>query len=165
MMQQTHRPLRATYRLQLHGEFTLAAARAIIPYLARLGISHVYASPILAARPGSTHGYDVVDPTRVNPELGGEGEFRRFVEALHAHDLGLLLDIVPNHMGTGNANPFWDDLLANGRGSRFAHWFDIDWGAGTGDAREKIVLPVLGGELDEVVGRGELSIVRDAATS
>src|SRR5687768_3499293 len=161
MMQQTHRPLRATYRLQLHGEFTLAAARAIIPYLARLGISHVYASPILAARPGSTHGYDVVDPARVNPEVGGERAFRGFTHELHAHGMGLVLDIVPNHMGTGSANPYWEDVLAHGPHSRWAHWFDIDWRVGGAADRPRVVLPVLGDELDLVIGRGELSVERD----
>jgi malto-oligosyltrehalose synthase len=153
-------PLRATYRLQLHKDFSLDAAREIVPYLARLGVSHAYVSPILAARPGSTHGYDVVDPARVNPELGGEASLRGFVDALHGHDMGLLLDIVPNHMGTGSANPYWQDVLARGRQSRFAHWFDIDWHATGDDGPERIVLPVLGDEIEAVVERGELAVIR-----
>src|SRR5918997_5988693 len=99
--QQTQRPLRATYRLQMHKGFTLDDARKIVPYLAKLGISHVYTSPILKARPGSTHGYDVADPKIVNPELGGEDAFRALVREIHANELGWILDIVPNHMGTG----------------------------------------------------------------
>lgn len=152
------RPLRATYRLQVHKDFTLADASAIVPYLAQLGISHVYTSPILKARPGSTHGYDVADPTLVNPELGGEDAFRAFVTALHDHDLGYVLDIVPNHMGTGSSNPYWEDVLANGRESIHGHWFDIDWDSLDAALRGRVMLPVLGDELDAVLGRGEISI-------
>ena len=159
-MPHRRRPLRATYRLQIHREFTLADARGIVPYLHRLGVSHVYASPLLTARAGSTHGYDVVDPTLINPELGGEAAFRGFVHELHAHDMGLLLDIVPNHMGTGSENPFWEDVLAHGRHSRYAHWFDIDWMSGSTDGRPRVVLPVLADELEAVIRRGEVSVAR-----
>jgi len=157
-MSQPARPLRATYRLQLHKDFTLGEARAIVPYLAELGISHVYTSPILKARPGSTHGYDVADPKIVSPELGGEDAFRAFVTTLHEHDLGYVLDIVPNHMGTGSSNPYWEDVLANGRESIYGHWFDIDWDAPDPALRGRVMLPVLGGELEAVLGRGEISI-------
>jgi (1->4)-alpha-D-glucan 1-alpha-D-glucosylmutase len=119
--------LRATYRVQVHKDFTLADARAILGYLRRLGVSHLYSSPILTAKPGSTHGYDVVDPTVVNPEIGGDEERRRLVSALRDDDLGFLVDIVPNHMGATPENRFWEDVLANGRDSEYAGWFDIDW--------------------------------------
>src|SRR5919106_3604340 len=119
--------LTATYRVQMNKDFRLADARAIVPYLDALGISHLYASPMLAARPGSMHGYDVTDPTRLNPELGTEEELRTLAAELRERGMGIVLDIVPNHMGTGPANPFWEDLLANGRRSPSAHWFDVDW--------------------------------------
>jgi maltooligosyltrehalose synthase len=97
---------RATMRLQLNKDFTFDQARAVVPYLAKLGISHVYASPILAARPGSMHSYDTVDPTRINPELGGREGLRRFSEELRRHDMGLIVDIVPNHMAATAENPW-----------------------------------------------------------
>ena len=158
MTQQTTRPLRATYRLQMHKDFTLDNAREIVPYLAQLGVSHLYTSPILKARPGSTHGYDVADPKMVNPELGGEESFRALVETLHEHELGYILDIVPNHMGTGSSNPYWEDVLANGRESIYGHWFDIDWDAPDPALQGRVLLPVLGSELDEALSKGELSI-------
>ena len=96
----------ATYRLQLHAGFGFDDARRLVPYLHRLGVSHLYLSPVLAARPGSTHGYDVVDPTRANPALGGEPGFEALVDAAHERGMGVLLDIVPNHMGAGPANPY-----------------------------------------------------------
>lgn len=105
-------PLRATLRLQFHQGFSLDDAVPLVPYFARLGISHLYASPLLCARTGSMHGYDVVDPTRVNPELGGEAALRRLVSALRAHGMGLILDVVSNHMAVGGSdNPWWLDLL------------------------------------------------------
>ena len=118
---------RATLRLQFHKDFTFADAARLVPYFAALGVSHVYASPILTARPGSPHGYDVIDPTRVNPELGGEDGLRALVAALRRVDLGLIVDIVPNHMALGHGNAWWWDVLANGAASRYAHFFDIDW--------------------------------------
>ncbi|MEG8054584.1 alpha-amylase family glycosyl hydrolase [Sphingomonas aerolata] len=112
---------RATYRMQFHKDFTFADAEAQVPYLAALGISHLYASPIATARSGSTHGYDVVDPTRINPELGGEARFRRLVDRLKAHGMGMIVDIVPNHMGVaGGENGWWNDVLANGASSHYA---------------------------------------------
>ncbi|HEU4565775.1 MAG TPA: malto-oligosyltrehalose synthase, partial [Gemmatimonadaceae bacterium] len=158
----TARPLAATYRLQLRAEFPLDAVRAIVPYLHRLGVSHIYSSPVLASRPGSTHGYDVADPTRIDPELGDEGGRLALVRELHRHEMGWLLDIVPNHMGTGPSNPFWEDVLARGRASRWAHWFDVDWADRPQRLRGRILLPVLGDDLDAVIERGELSLVRES---
>lgn len=149
-------PLTATYRLQLNARFTLKQAREIVAYLAELGISHLYCSPMLAARRGSVHGYDVVDPTRLNPELGDDADLRALADELRAHGMGLLLDVVPNHMAADAANPFWDDVLRHGEGSPWAHWFDIDWGAA--GKRRQVVLPVLGDELDRVVDCGELAV-------
>ncbi len=153
-------PFRATCRLQLNAGFDLRAARDVVPYLARLGVSHVYASPVLTARRGSTHGYDVADPARVNPELGGEDALGELVEALHTHGMGLLLDIVPNHMGTGGDNPYWLDVLRHGRGSRWAKWFDIDWEAPHPQLRNRVMLPVLGDHLEKVLERNELTLAR-----
>jgi (1->4)-alpha-D-glucan 1-alpha-D-glucosylmutase len=153
-------PLRATCRLQLNADFDLRAARAVVPYLARLGISHVYASPVLESRGGSTHGYDVVDPTRLDPDLGTEEDWRELIDELRARGMGLLLDIVPNHMATGHENPYWEDVLALGRRSRHAAWFDIDWEAPQRDLRGRVMLPVLGDSLGKVIARGEISLVR-----
>ncbi|MGE5728329.1 MAG: malto-oligosyltrehalose synthase, partial [Gemmatimonas sp.] len=151
-------PLRATYRLQLNSEFTLDDARAIVPYLARLGISHIYTSPVLRSRPGSTHGYDVVDPTRLDPELGSDASFDALVTELRAHDMGMILDIVPNHMGVGADNPFWDDLFANGPASRYASWFDVDWNATPRGLRGRVLIPILGKELSEAVEANEITL-------
>jgi (1->4)-alpha-D-glucan 1-alpha-D-glucosylmutase len=147
----------ATLRLQFHRGFTFADAAALVPYFARLGISHLYASPIATARPGSQHGYDVIDATRVNPELGGEEGLAALSSALAAAGMGLILDIVPNHMAADTANAWWADVLRHGRTSRFARWFDIDW-----DAGDKVLLPILGRPLDEVVAAGELERDGDA---
>ncbi len=143
---------RATYRIQFHKNFTFADAEALVPYLDELGISHLYASPITTARSGSTHGYDVVDPTRINPELGGEEAFRSLVAALRARDMGVIIDIVPNHMGVaGGENAWWNDVLTHGDDSEFARYFDIDW-------REKLVLPILGDPLAETLTSGTLKV-------
>jgi maltooligosyltrehalose synthase len=101
---------RATYRLQFQRGFTLRAARELVPYFEALGVSHLYASPLLAARPGSTHGYDVCDPTRRNPQIGSEAEFAAFASALRERGMGLVLDIVPNHMAAVRENPWWWDV-------------------------------------------------------
>ena len=150
--------LGATYRLQLHEDFTFEEARTIVPYLKRLGVTHLYASPILKARPGSTHGYDVADPTVANPELGGEEARKRLTSAIADAGLGLLLDIVPNHMGTGSANPFWEDVLTHGPASRYASWFDIRWSGAVEPLRGRVLLPVLGDKLPAVIERGELGV-------
>ncbi|HEU4586246.1 MAG TPA: malto-oligosyltrehalose synthase, partial [Gemmatimonadaceae bacterium] len=149
-------PLRATYRLQLGAAFTLEHAREIVPYLSRLGISHMYLSPVLRSRTGSEHGYDVVDPTRLDPEIGGRTEWDALVRTLHEHGMGILLDIVPNHMGVGSENPYWDDLFANGPASRYAPWFDIDWGETRLGVRGRVLVPILGDDLDAVIARGEI---------
>lgn len=147
--------LKATYRLQLHAQFRLADATAIVPYLHALGVSHLYASPILVARPGSQHGYDVVDPARINPELGDERDLITLSDALHERGMGLLVDIVPNHMGIGAHNRYWEDVLAHGERSRYAKWFDIAWDMH--DDR-KLVLPFLADDLDRVIERDELRV-------
>ena len=155
-------PPRATYRLQFHEGFTFADAEAVVPYLARLGISHVYASPLQRARPGSTHGYDIVDHTQINPEIGGEGGFQSFTDALHAHGLKLLLDIVPNHMGVGGAdNPWWLSVLEWGGLSPFAHAFDIDWERL--GANGKLVIPFLGERYGQALENGALELKFDEA--
>ena len=148
----------ATARLQLHESFDLRAAAAQVPYYAALGISHLYLSPIAQARSGSTHGYDVVDPTRVSSALGGEQALGQLVDALHAHDMGLLLDIVPNHMAASTENPWWRDVLQRGRDSRHAGWFDIDWSSP--EAAGRVWLPVLGKPLAEVLEEGGLTLTR-----
>ncbi len=115
----------ASYRLQLHAGFPLAEAEHVLPYLADLGISHVYLSPCLQAVPGSQHGYDVTDPTRISEDLGGEPAWASFVDCARSHDLRILLDIVPNHMSASEHNPWWDHVLAHGPFSEFAEYFDF----------------------------------------
>ena len=144
---------RATLRLQFHRGFTFADAEALVPYFARLGVSHLYASPIALARPGSMHGYDVIDPTTVNPELGGEAALRSLAAALAAAGLGLIADIVPNHMAADPANVWWADVLRHGRASRYAAFFDIDW-----EADPKVLLPILGKPLAETMAAGEIDV-------
>jgi (1->4)-alpha-D-glucan 1-alpha-D-glucosylmutase len=155
--------LRATYRLQFTPDFGFADAAALAPYLGELGISHVYASPVFAARPGSTHGYDVTDPNRFNPELGTEAEFHAMAAAFRAHGLGLILDIVPNHMGVGGStNRFWLSVLEWGAESPFAHWFDIDWNAPQPGLAGKLLVPLLGAEYGDVLADGGLELRFDA---
>ena len=136
----------STYRVQLSAAFGFAAARAVVPYLAGLGVTHLYTSPILQARSGSSHGYDVVDPTRVSSELGGEAGLRDLVAALRAAGMGLIVDLVPNHMTTSDESPWWVDSLRGGPSAAAARVFDIDWEAGGG----KVRLPVLGGPVETV---------------
>ncbi|KVO68476.1 hypothetical protein WJ79_25455 [Burkholderia ubonensis] len=150
----------ATLRLQFHHGYPFSAAEAAIDYFAALGISHLYASPIFAAQPGSRHGYDVVDPNLVNPELGGETALRRLAARLHDNGMGLIVDIVPNHMGIGAANRWWQDVLTHGRASRYASFFDIDWASRALDARGKVLLPVLAEPLAVVLARGQLQLAR-----
>jgi (1->4)-alpha-D-glucan 1-alpha-D-glucosylmutase len=148
----------ATYRLQLHAGFTLADTRALVPYLRRLGVSHLHCSPLLRSRRGSTHGYDVVDPTMLDPELGTEADLAALHRTLTEHGMGIVLDIVPNHMAASAENPAWEDVLAHGPASRYARWFDIDWRASEPDLRSRVLLPVLGDPRAEVLRRGEITL-------
>ncbi|AXI61415.1 malto-oligosyltrehalose synthase [Pseudomonas kribbensis] len=155
--------LRATLRLQFHKGFTLDEAVPLVAYFARLGISHVYASPLLAARAGSMHGYDVVDPTRVNPELGGEPALRRLVAALREHGMGLILDIVSNHMAVGGGdNPWWLDLLEWGRLSPYGEFFDIQWHSPDPLMEGQLLLPFLGSDYGIALQDGTLPLVFNA---
>jgi (1->4)-alpha-D-glucan 1-alpha-D-glucosylmutase len=151
-------------RLQLHKGFTFADASSLAPYLVDLGCSHVYSSPILTARAGSIHGYDVVDPTSVNPELGGERGFREFVTVLRAAGLGLIVDIVPNHMAVGGSdNLWWTDLLQYGRSSRYADFFDVDWETSDPDLRGKVLAPFLGRAYGKALDAGEIQLAKAAS--
>ena len=141
---------RATLRLQFHKGFTFADAEALVPYFAALGISHLYASPITAARSGSLHGYDVIDHTRINPELGGEEALKRLVDALRREKIGLIADIVPNHMAATLENAWWADVLRRGRDSRYARYFDIDWESEDPELCGKVFLPWLAKPRHEV---------------
>lgn len=160
---ETARVPRATYRLQFHAGFRFADAERIAPYLAELGVSHVYASPYLKARAGSTHGYDVVDHNALNPELGDEAEFDRLCTTLEGVGLAQLLDIVPNHMGVlGSDNAWWLDVLEHGPASPHAQTFDIDWESPAAGSPGKVLVPLLGGSYGEVLERGELKLAFDA---
>ncbi|MGE5651324.1 MAG: malto-oligosyltrehalose synthase [Bacillota bacterium] len=152
----------STARLQLHKEFNFEQAAEVVPYYASLGVSHIYASPILTARSGSMHGYDIVDPTHINPELGGEEGLRRLVEHIRAAGMGLILDIVPNHMGVGSENPWWQHVLEWGQGSPYAHWFDIDWQPADESLRGKVMAPFLGKPYGDALGAGEIRLRFDA---
>ncbi len=146
----------ATYRVQFGPRFGFRQARALLPYLRALGVSDLYASPLLEARRGSPHGYDVTDPGRLRAELGSRRDFDGLTRALRREGMGFLLDIVPNHLALSAENPMLVDVLARGRSSRFARVFDIDWRAGEG----VLVLPVLGAPLADVLARGELRVER-----
>lgn len=165
MNQANIQPLRATLRLQFHKGFTLEQAVPLVPYFARLGISHIYASPLLAARAGSMHGYDVVDPTQVNPELGGEPALRRLVSTLREHGMGLILDIVSNHMAVGgNDNPWWLDLLEWGRLSPYGEFFDIQWHSPDPLMEGQLLLPFLGSDYGVALQEGTLKLQFNAQT-
>lgn len=155
-------PPRATYRLQLHRGFTFRDALALVPYLAELGISHLYLSPLSEARPGSTHGYDIVNHNRLNPEIGSEAEFRALSAALRERGMGLVVDIVPNHMGIGNGNAWWMDVLEWGEASPHAGYFDINWQDGRPDLKGRVLLPVLGDQYGAVLTSGEIELRFDA---
>lgn len=147
---------RATYRLQLHAGFGFAEAAAAVPYLAELGVSHLYLSPVLQAAAGSTHGYDIVDPEAVSAELGGEAGFAALVATARGAGLGVLLDIVPNHMSiAGSGNRWWLDVLENGGASYYAAYFDVDW-TSTGD--DRVLLPVLGERYGRALTSGALAV-------
>lgn len=144
--------LRATYRLQLRNGFDLAAATEVVPYLANLGVSHLYLSPVFTATPGSTHGYDIVDPNEIDPALGGRDGFERLVRRARENDLGVLLDIVPNHLAAHEDNRWWREMLRDGPSSVGARVFDVDWAANDG----RVVLPVLGEEPAREITAGAL---------
>jgi (1->4)-alpha-D-glucan 1-alpha-D-glucosylmutase len=149
----------STYRVQLNGEFRLQDARRIVDYLYELGISDLYASPILKARTGSAHGYDVTDPTVINPEIGNAEEFDELSAALREHNMGIVLDIVPNHMAASLENPWWFDLLENGERSAYAGFFDVNWES------KKILLPILGKPYGEVLENHELVLETESGRS
>ena len=148
----------STYRLQLHAGFTFDDAAAVADYLKALGVSHVYCSPYLQAIPGSTHGYDVVDPERPNEELGGEEGHSRFCQRLKELGLGQLLDIVPNHMALGQQNRYWWDVIENGPSSRYATWFDIDWQSVEAKLQNKVLIPVLGDQYGRELSSGRIKM-------
>lgn len=150
---------RATYRLQFNRDFNFDDANHIIPYLDMLGISHIYASPYLKARAGSAHGYDIVDHNAINPEIGDQDSFHVYIESLHRHHMGQILDIVPNHMGVGgDDNTWWLDVLENGEASLYTNYFDIDWHPVNPHLHNKILLPFLGDHYGSVLERGELKL-------
>ena len=148
---------RATYRLQFHKDYTFDDAAQVLPYLQRLGVSHIYCSPVMRARPGSPHGYDIVAHDQINPELGGRDGFDRYAGAARDRGMGLLIDVVPNHMGVfGADNQWWMDVLEHGPASAYARYFDIDWHPVDRALDGKVLLPVLGDHFGLVVERGEL---------
>jgi (1->4)-alpha-D-glucan 1-alpha-D-glucosylmutase len=154
----------ATYRLQFHEGFRFADAARLAPYLARLGISHVYASPYLKVRPGSTHGYDIVEHRSLNPELGDQADFDRMVAAFAENGLGQILDFVPNHIGVGGAdNPLWLEVLEWGQESVYAGWFDIDWYPDQPYLRAKLLVPLLGEQYGIELEAGNLALKFDSA--
>lgn len=148
----------ATYRLQVSADFGLARVRELVPYFAELGISHLYLSPVAQARPGSSHGYDVIDPGHVNREIGGDEALTALARDAQARNMGLLLDIVPNHMAASELNPWWFDVLKHGPSSPCAGYFDIDWSA-EAPGPGRLLLPLLGDELDACIERGELKLL------
>jgi (1->4)-alpha-D-glucan 1-alpha-D-glucosylmutase len=153
----------STYRLQLNPDFPFAAAEHLVPYLERLGITDCYCSPVLAAAPGSRHGYDVCDHTRLNPDLGGEEGFRSFADALKRAGLGLILDFVPNHMSVHpEANLWWCSVLENGPSSEFATFFDIDWDPVKPELKGKVLLPILGEQYGDALESGLLRLQSEA---
>ncbi|MGD0901132.1 MAG: malto-oligosyltrehalose synthase, partial [Thermoguttaceae bacterium] len=150
----------STYRLQFRGDqLTFRDAAALVPYLDRLGISHIYASPYLKARQGSPHGYDVVDYGRLNPDLGSEDDYAAMVEALRGHGMGQILDIVPNHMGiVPGENAWWTDVLENGPSSPYASYFDVDWHPVKAELENKVLLPLLEDQYGKVLEAGQLRL-------
>ena len=154
--------VRATYRVQLHKDFGFDAVTAIVPYLARLGISHLYCSPYLQARPGSTHGYDVVDQSKVSEELGGDEAHKRMCAELDRHGMSHLLDVVPNHMTvTDRANEWWWDVLKNGPESHFAPYFDIDWDPPEDKLLRTLLVPILGDHYGRVLRSGDIRLEQE----
>ncbi|PIU19747.1 MAG: malto-oligosyltrehalose synthase [Elusimicrobia bacterium CG08_land_8_20_14_0_20_59_10] len=157
------KPPLATYRLQLHKDFPFAAARAVVPYLSRLGVSHLYASPVFKARAGSLHGYDVVDPTVINPELGGEEGFKELSAALRGSGLSIMQDIVPNHMAYDSENVMLMDVLEKGPRSASREFFDVDWDHAYENLRGRLLTPFLGSFYGEALENGELRLAYSEA--
>ncbi|HEX8355708.1 MAG TPA: alpha-amylase family glycosyl hydrolase, partial [Pyrinomonadaceae bacterium] len=155
----------STYRLQLNREFTFEQARALVDYFAELGVTDYYSSPVLKARPGSMHGYDIVDHTEVNPEAGGEARLTELLQTLRERGMGFLVDVVPNHMSIVTAeNGWWQDVLENGPSSSFARYFDIDWNPPNPTLKGRVLLPILGDQIGRVLERQELpDAYRDGA--
>ncbi|MBO0725480.1 MAG: malto-oligosyltrehalose synthase, partial [Blastocatellia bacterium] len=149
----------ATYRLQFNSQFTFKRAAELVDYLCDLGVSDCYASPIFTARHGSSHGYDVADHSRLNPEIGSEEEFAEFARRLGKRGMGLILDVVPNHMSVaGSSNRWWNDVLENGPSSPYAQFFDIDWRPPKPDLAGKTLLPMLGDQYGSVLENQEITI-------
>jgi (1->4)-alpha-D-glucan 1-alpha-D-glucosylmutase len=155
---------RAIYRLQFNQHFTFRDATNLVPYLNRLGISHCYASPLLKARSGSPHGYDITDHQQFNQDIGSIEEFQAFSDKLRMHGMGLILDIVPNHMGAGKDNPWWIDVLENGPASLYADYFDIDWHPLSDDLQNKILLAILGDSYGKILENGDIQLRFEAET-
>ena len=152
----------ATYRVQLRPDFGFQAATDILAYLADLGVSHLYTSPYLQSVSGSAHGYDVVDPNRVNEELGGAEAHARMCKTVQSAGLGHVIDVVPNHMAiAGRQNPWWWDVLENGPSSRYATYFDVDWEASEERWLNKVLLPVLGDHYGRILENGEFRLSRN----
>ena len=149
----------ATYRIQFNAEFTLRHAQTLISYFDELGITDCYASPLFKARPGSSHGYDICDHSQLNPEIGSEKELEAFTDALRDRGIGLILDVVPNHMSISSANAWWLDVLETGPSSRFAGYFDIDWHSVRPDLENKVLLPILEDQYGKVLESGKLHLV------
>ena len=149
----------ATYRLQFNAGFTLRQAEALISYFNELGITDCYASPLFKARAGSSHGYDICDHSQLNPEIGGETEFEAFTDALRDRGIGLILDVVPNHMSISSANAWWLDVLETGPSSPFAGYFDIDWHSVRPDLENKVLLPILEDQYGKVLESGKLRLI------
>jgi len=158
-MNDQQQPL-ATYRLQFNRVFTFDDATELVPYLSRLGITHIYSSPVLRSREASTHGYDMVDPVTINPNIGDETTFRGLVTKAQAHGLGLILDIVPNHMAASSTeNLYWRDVLMFGVSSNYCRWFDVDWRMPDAESWGRVLIPILGAPLSRILANDELNVV------
>jgi len=150
----------SAYRLQFNHDFTFSDAAKVLPYLAKLGITDIYSSPYFKAEKGSLHGYDIVAPDTLNPEIGTEEEYNSMITELRAHDMGQILDFVPNHMCiTSRENVWWMDLLENGQSSVYNDFFDIDWNPVKKELKNKVLLPVLGDQYGKVLDNGELRLI------